>query len=486
MQKKSVIACVVGLISTSIWANEQQTINDRLNDSRLPSEKPLVQPLKDPSTPHASSTAQSNPTSISMTAEELEKHPELVIRAIQPALLQGNSDTLKLIFPIYQKLAAEHHHPLLTQWAEAILAKAEGNYRQSIRHYRDVLAQYPDNEPLRLQLAIALFANHELEAAEDQFQKLRAENLPLSVLNVIDDYLAAIRQKERWTFSGGMTYLHDPNINNAPKAGTTYGNWTPPKQESAEGIGLNLNIGKKWSWGDGFYHELRLNGNGKYYWDNRKYNEMSGRASVGLGFQNAKTDVAILPFMEQSFYAGGSTQSDSLKRFSKSSGAALELQHWLNSQWQLNSHYEYAEQRFTRRKHLNGNQHYLSFGTVYLANAKRHFFASLNYQRSATRDRDDSYFRRGITLGWQQEWSWGLSSRLSASMAQKRFKGAMPIFHIVQRNREYSVQASLWHRAVHYWGITPRLTYQATRTRSNHPFYSYDKHRFFLDFSKSF
>lgn len=473
-------------LSLGLMANEQQTINDRLNDSRIQTEsgfKPT--PSRMPTAPSRTGVSEKG-QSISMTADELLQHPDLVLRALHPALLQGNADTLKIIFPIYQKLSATYHHPILTQWGKAILAKADNNYREAVQLYREIVATQPDNQPVRLQLAVTLFSNNELEAAEDQFKKLRAEPLPQEILNLIEDYLQAINRRDRWTFSGGLTYLHDPNINNAPKAGTTYGNWIAPERESAEGVGFNLNVGKKWSWGNGFYHELRLNGSGKHYWDNRKYNEISGRGSIGIGFQNAQTAVALLPFLEQNFYAGGSKQSETLKRFSKSGGATLELQHWLNEKWQINGNYEYAEQRYTSRKHLNGNSHYISVGGLYLANAKRYFFANLNYQRTATRDLDDSYFRRGVTLGWQQEWNWGLSTRLSASMAQKRYKGAMPIFQITQRNKEYGVQASVWHRAVHYWGITPRLTYNFTRTRSNHVFYSYDKHRVFLDFSKSF
>lgn len=486
--KKTLFPLSIAILSCNAAANvEQQKIDSRLNDSRVQAE--TVTPHQMPQVASVQSQTQKSAqqgNTISMTSAELEKRPDLVIRALEPALMMGNVSTLEVIFPIYQKLPSQYHHPLATKWAEALLAKSQGEYRQSVRLYREILAEQAGNQPVRLQLATVLFANNELEAAEDQFKKLRAEPLPQEVQTVIDEYLTAITQKDRWTFSGGLTYLNDPNINNAPKSGTTYGNWTAPKRESAEGIGFNFSVGKKWSWGNGFYNEVRLNGNGKYYWDNRKYNEVAGRANVGLGFQNAKTDVSLSPFMEQTLYAGGSNSSDTLKRFAKASGASLEFSHWLNSKWQLNSTYEYAEQRYATRKHLNGNYHFVSLGGLYLVNAKQYWFANVNYNRTATRDKDDSYFRRGISLGWQQEWNWGLSTRLSASLAQKRYKAPMPIFRITQKNKEFGLQASIWHRAVHYWGITPRLTYSFNKTKSNHTFYSYDKHRVFIDFSKSF
>lgn len=477
----------LAIVHSAMANQEQQKIAERLNDQRIQTETTIIQPNKSRLTPVTNTQSkQAGRNSISITKEELAKHPDLVIRALVPAVMQGNSDNIELLYPIYQQLPAQFHDPILTKWALAIMEKKHQNYSQAVKLYRQILAEQTDIQPVRLQLAATLFENNELEAAEDQFKKLRSESLIPEMSQLIDQYLNAINRRDRWTFSGGLTYLNDPNINNAPKSGTTYSNWQAPKRETAEGVGFNFELGKKWSWGDGFFNELRLSTNGKYYWDNKKYNEVSLRASTGLGFQNAKLSVTLLPFIEQTLYAGGSKQSDTLKRFSKASGATLETNYWLSPQWQISGNYEYAEQRYTSRKHLNGNYHFISTGLVYLANAKQYWFANLNYNRTATRDKDDSFFRRGISLGWGQEWGKGLSTRLSVSVAQKRYKAPMPIFNITQRNKEYGINASIWHRAVHFWGITPRLTYSFTKTKSNHVFYSYDKHRVFVEVSKQF
>ena len=476
----------LSIVHSAMANQDQQRIAERLNDQRIQTETTVIQPAKPKLMQTKADTQKHNENSISITKEELAKHPDLVIRALLPAVMQGNIDNVELLYPIYQQLPAQFHDPILTKWVSAIVAKKNQQYTEAITLYRQILAEQADIQPVRLQLAVALFENNELEASEDQFKKLRSEPLIPEITQLIDQYINAINQRDRWTFSGGLTYLNDPNINNAPKAGTTYGNWHAPKRESAEGAGFNFDLGKKWSWGNGFFNELRLATNGKYYWDNKKYNEMSLRGSVGLGFQNAKYNLTLLPFMEQTLYAGGSNQSDTLKRFSKSGGLTLETNYWLSPKWQLNANYEYAEQRYASRLHLNGNYHFISGGLVYLANANQYWFANLNYNRTATRDKDDSFFRRGISLGWGQEWGRGFSTRLSVSVAQKRYKGAMPIFNIIQRNKEYGFNASIWHRAVHLWGITPRLTYSFTKTQSNHVFYSYDKHRMFIELSRQF
>lgn len=465
--------------------NLQQQIEARRDEQRLQNTVPhtptvnLQQTNKPKQNPKDAET-------ISMTKEELVNHPELVVRALLPAVLNNNSEHIELLYPIYQKIPSQYHDPILTEWAQAILSQKAQRYSQAISHYRQVIAKESGLLQARFQLAVALFENHELEAAEDQFQKLRSEKLPGDAIELIDQFLLAVSRQNRWSFSGGLTYLYDPNINNAPKSGTTYNNWKASERESAHGLGLNFELGKKWAWGDSFYNQLRANTQTKYYWNNKKYNEASLRGSLGIGFKNAQYKLALLPFMEQSLYAGGSAQSESLKRFSKSSGGALETSYDLSPQWQLSGYYEYAENRYTSRKHLNGNSHYGSLGITYLPSASQYWFSQANYSRTSTRDKDDSFYRKGIQLGWGQEWGNGLSTRLSASFGIKHYKGPMPIFGIVQRNKEYGAQASVWHRAVHFWGLTPRLTYQYNKTQSNHPFYTYDKHRSFIELSKTF
>ncbi|TJY49520.1 surface lipoprotein assembly modifier [Histophilus somni] len=59
-------------------------------------------------------------------------------------------------------------------------------------------------------------------------------------------------------------------------------------------------------------------------------------------------------------------------------------------------------------------------------------------------------------------------------------------FNKTQRNRELGVQVSVWHRAVHWQGLTPRLTWSYTKTDSNIPLFRYNKQRLFLEINKQF
>ncbi|WP_439243373.1 surface lipoprotein assembly modifier [Lonepinella sp. BR2474] len=491
--RSALALALIAVFPTALFAAEegsasqaQREIDRHFDDQRMNSKDTDYQLQAKQAKQEKQALPQTDSHSLSISKEELVHQPELVIRALLPAVAQGNAETVAILYPIYQKIDTQWQDPLLTQWQQAILARKAQHYSESIRLYREILAQHNDVLPARLQLAAVLFENKEYDAAEGQFEKLRSEKVAPEVARLIDTYINAIHQKDRWSFGGGLTYLNDPNINNAPKSGTTYGNWSAPKRQSAQGFGYNLDTSKKWSWGNGFYHQLDLSLYGKYYWNNKKYNEMTMHGGLGLGYQTGRSDLSLIPFWEQTLYAGGREGSESLKRFSKSGGGDLAFNYWLNPKWQWRANYQYSEQRYTDRKHLNGNTHYISSGLSYLRNAQQYWYLNLSYNRTSTRDSDDSYVRRAINLGWVQEWGKGLSTRVNLSYGQKNYKGPLPVFNITQRNKEYGAAFSIWHRAIHYKGITPRLTYSYHKTKSNHVFYTYDKHQVYLELSKRF
>lgn len=493
VKKLSLLLLALTAFNTASATDTPQTMTEHLDDDRLIDKRHLEQtwhtskPETQISKPSHGNYQRTN-DKLEMSKQTLAKHPELIARALLQAVIQGNAENVKLLLPIYESTPNQSNDVLLTQWALAILARHNQDHTQAIKRYRQLIAAKPDIPPANLQLAITLFENNELQAAQAQFHKLRADVLPYEMQVLIERYLQAIAYKDRWTVDGGLTYLNDPNINNAPKVNIIEqqaGVLRAEPKQSAEGMGMNASIGKRWSWGNGYFNTANLSGNAKYYWDNQKYNEASAHVRLGIGYQNSKMQVITTPFIEQTLYAGGSTDSQTLRRFSKSSGVSFDVNYWLTPKWQLSGSYEYTDQRYHTRKHLNGHSHFASTELIHYPNAQRQLYANLNYNQTNARDADDSFVRRGATVGWRQEWNKGLSTNLSASFAKKQHQGPTALFGVIHRN-EYGLQASVWHRAWHYKGITPRLTYQYHKNKSNHPFYSFDKQRVYISFTKQF
>jgi chromosomal replication initiation protein len=477
MKLNALMCCLLAILSTPlVQAEVAQSKNDSL-DERLS--------IARPSQPQSLSQAaqKTSGQTLNLSKQELANRPDLIVRALIPAVLENNANAVKLLLPLYQNVPQQD--PFLLQWAQAIDAREQGQYELAIRHYRRLFAQAPENLAIRYQLAQALFLNNDNEAAQDQFQKLRATQQDPENLRLFDAYLNALNQRDRWKISGGLSFLNESNINNAPKAGTRIGNWQSWERESARGLSYSLNVEKKWSLANHLFSKVLLEGNGKYYWDNKKYNEFTARVGVGLGYQNARTEFSAIPFTERRWYAGGSRGSKSLKRYSQNSGLRLELNHWLNPQWQYAGALEYGEQRYVARKHLNGNNYLWSNTLIYYPQNGQYWFAGVDYSRENTRDADNAYQRKNVRLGWGQEWSWGISTRVSLGYARRTYKGA-DLFQIRQKNNEYGGAFSIWHRDLYFGGITPRLTWAYQKIDSNHPFYSYDKNRIYLEMSKTF
>lgn len=451
--------------------------NDLTEHFQVAQPKPKAQPAAEP--------AEKSGT-VSMTKEELAQHPDLIVRGLIPAVLQNNEQAVELLLPMYQNLPKQDS--FLREWAEAISAKAQGNFSLAVERYRSLFAQKSDIPALRYQLAQALFLNNNNEAAKDQFQKLRAENLSPDSIVIIDQYLTALNKRDQWKFSGGMSFLNESNINNAPKAGTRVGGWEAWKKESAQGFSYYFNTEKKWSLPNQFFTKIELDASGKYYWDNKKYNELNVRTGIGLGYQTARFEIALTPFTEKRWYAGGSSGSESLKQYSKNSGVQLESSYWLNEKWQFSNVLEYGEQRYDWRKHLNGNNYLWSNTLLYVPKSGQYWFVGLDYNRENTRDKDNAYQRTSARLGWGQEWGWGISSRISLSYAKRTYQAhpAPDLIGKIQKNDEYSSALTLWHRDLHFFGMTPKVTWQYQKVSSNHPFYSYDKNRVYFEMSKTF
>lgn len=133
----------------------------------------------------------------------------------------------------------------------------------------------------------------------------------------------------------------------------------------------------------------------KYYWNNKKYNEYTARGSLGLGFQNANQTITLLQFMEQTWYAGGSSKSETVKRFSQVQAVQL-LNRNIGSlrNGNLIPHTNMQSSVIVPVS-INGNYHFIGetwFICILLE--KQYWFVGANFITASTRDKDDSYIRQ--------------------------------------------------------------------------------------------
>ena len=415
-----------------------------------------------------------------VTEEQLLADPPLLANALDSAIINGDADAVAILLPIYRKLPADKQDKMLLRFGEAMQARSTGNLSLAIARFREMIAEDPSLQPVRLHLAMALMADHQDEAARGQLEKLRAEQLPDDIRKVVDDALAALRERRSWTFNVGGYYRYENNINGAPRERERRGGrgtWTFPAPKKAHGIHLDLSAERRMPAANGWYAQVEGSMNSDWYWDAHDYDDFRFRLGMGGGWQNARWDASLIPFVQRRIYAG--------QGYSTNLGADANVSYWLTPKWRLSTSAQAMHKQHDRREWLDGNQYYGGLSALYAPNARQYWFGGVNAMRSKAQDSSDAFKRFGVNLGWGQEWGWGMSSRLVGTYARRNYDG-LDFFGIKRKDKEYGVSLSLWNRNLYFWGITPRLTFSWDRTASNHFYYDDHDQDVYLEFSKSF
>ncbi len=429
---------------------------------------------------------------VKYTGKELIENPAVLEELFLTALITSNKAVLPVYIKLYQQVPNKDQS--LIDWGNAILQRDE-DLSKSVDSYRSLISHFPDNNFIRFQLAETLFYNQEFEAAKGQFERLRAsDRVQQQDIVVFDRYLEAINSKEDWDFSFGLTFLNDKNLANSAKQGTqmTLPNghtitYSTPRQEG-KGFSGWLGADKRWSLNNGKYIAFDTSLSNKYYWDNKRYNDLNGRVGLGIGYANARLDIQFTPYINKRWYGGGFNGSDSLKRYSNTYGAGVALSYWLNQKVKYSAYYNYGYDLYEKRIDRNqydGAMHSLTNSVLYYPSSTQYWSLSLDYARKHARNKTNAYERIGSRLTWGQEWPLGIVTSATAGIAKRTYK-QKTFLGPIQDNNEYSTSISLWHKKIHYAGFTPKVTWSYSKTDSNIPIYSYDKNQIFFDVTKSF
>lgn len=425
----------------------------------------------------------------------------LLSRAMYSAVVGMNTAGIKVLLPIYRKWP--QHDPALASFGQALLLQHEGRAAEAVKIYRSLIAEQPDSPVIRLQLAQALFEDQQNEAAADQFDRLKTEALPETVLRRIEAYREALRKRDSWQFYAGANIASEQNINQAPKQrrlgrqlegaecaayrlriedpnNDCFQGWTFSPPIDATGLSYQAGSEKKWSLPNGFYVKAGADAWGKAYRSHSKYNDASVRPSAGLGRAGQRSDTGVTVFHERRFYGN--------RAYSYTNGARLHWNRWLTPKMQLLGALEAGRLNNQQRARADTNHRLASGSLVFYRNARQYWLAGSDFYQERNRDdRSDNFNRAGLRAAWGQEWKGGLSTRVQVGAGRRIYY--TPSFFSEGENRrdkEWNASASLWHRAVHFKGITPRITFSHNGTSSNDAFYGYRKNRLFIEMGKTF
>ncbi len=420
-------------------------------------------------------------TTLHLTSAQLLQDPALLGRALDSSIANQNIAGVRLLLPLYRQLPPAQQDAVLALYAEALLARADGNYAAAVAAYRNIIAQQPQLTPVRVQLAVTLAQDQQLVAAQDQFDKIRAaEDVPPAVLAQVDEYTAWLEQQQSWSFDAALRYLHENNVNNAPAQREMVGErgrWILPAPQSARGVGYQLGAQKNQPLGGHWFWRFSGNVDGKFYWDNHAYDDLNVRLSSGPVYRRARGELALLPYYERRWFG--------TEPYSNTTGVRVQASHVFNPNWQGFAAIQYGRKTHEQRPFLDGNSRQASITALYRSSPQQYWFGGVDLGRETAQDHTDAYRRTGVRIGWEREWPQGISTSMQG-MAAKRVYDGVDIFQIKREDKEYAANVSVWHRGWHWHGLTPRLTWSWLRVDSNHFLYGYQKNQVFIEVSKRF
>lgn len=424
-------------------------------------------------------------TTVEITSKDIASNPDLIVRAMLYALINNNIDDIVFLYPYYEALPLEAKEPIVQSWAKGVYSVNSNNVKQGIGLLRDLISKRPDLVQARIQLATALYLDNQYLASKAQFQKLKAESGANSGLEKLSDkFLENIEHKSDFDFSINARYIVDNNINQAPKNTDLGGGWKAESVKKDKGVGLSVSIAKRFMLANNFFADASLTSSAKFFKEYKKYNELNNRISLSIGHSSAKWSFFAGPIYGVDFN-GQNTNRKHISKYSYSFGISLNGSYSLNNNFRAFTYAEHLRLHHTLRKHLDGRQSFVSAGLSYFPNARHNIYLIADYMRYKAKFADDSYSRKGLKLGLVKEWAGGLTTQFEASKHYKKFDG-IGFFNNVQVNHDYELGATIWHRNIHFKGLTPRINYTYHKSKSNVPLYSYNKHNLYFSVSKSF
>lgn len=416
---------------------------------------------------------------VSMTSQELLQRPDLLQNALDTAISQQNIKAVRFLLPLWKQLPEDKRDPVLGEYADALLMRADGHQAEASVKLRALLAAHPEYAPIRLDLAQTLSQDGQEKEAAQEIAKIReTPDLPQPVTEYLNQFDAHLKRSRSWQLGANAYYLQEKNVGRVPEQ-RTYGPWRFSEPKSAHGIGYELNAQKTTPVSGHWATRVNLSAYGKFYWDAHDYDDLILHAEGGPVWRNAKNEVSLTPLLEKRWYSGDS--------FSNSSGAALRYSHIFSPKWQLFSAWQSDYKRHNKRVFLDGSNHSGSLTLLYRSSPQQYFVLGTGGGRSNAKDLSDAYSFGSLRAGWTRDWgkSRALTTSLNASVQRRNYR-APDFFNIKRRDTEYFTRLSLSHSKASWKGFTPRLNWTWSHVSSNHFYYRYNQNRVFLDVQKQF
>jgi outer membrane protein len=351
------------------------------------------------------------------------------------------------------------------------LAFAEGDYKQAVAIYRRMLSKDPGLTRVRLELARALFAARDYEAARYHFEIALGQTLNEQVRENVFAFLRAIRGRTSWLrFSAVVGPDSNPNFATDARTvdilGTTF--VLNPDARAKRSFGANLTAQGRYAFGEENRYfvssSLEYRDYAGAYADYGALELTLGRSLVvGQTLWTAELGPLLADYQHNELYHGA---------IARVTHARPLGEHLLSNSYVSLKRLEYADYVY-----LTGDQYWAGTTLRYGLDPTSGGWASASLGRNLARDAPYSYRAVGGVLGYSKELPARFNVQAQVSAYRYVYDEPAPLFRADRRDDLLQLDLGVTARDWSVQGFAPTLTLSAGRNDSTIPLYSY-KRRF--------
>jgi len=388
--------------------------------------------------------------------------------AIYIALNSGQWERLLEFIERYRQLP--QYRPALVNMAEGLLAREARDYRRALHKMQAAHAAEPADLRIALELSRLQFEDNQDTAARDGFTRLLAHPLPEDTRAMMQQYLAALDQRQSWHGSVALGFGRNDNINQMNGDYTCFLEFSGVcvfERKMPDKIASNL-VHYDWA----VQRRLPLRGNhqlairaagygSQYRQEDRAenrplhdYSQHTAVAYVGYQYLRARDSFSISPYLESYLRDGHGEYV--------APGVQLEWRRALGRRWQLGSMLDARRYRYTQAgQRLSVDFSYYQWGGFAGVSLGRNtwWHAGLDLARKRYPNRESSTHEAALRSGISHQFSGQAGVyvnaigifRLTRADAYDGFLDAR------RRDRQQVYIASLGAKAWAFKGLTPEL-----------------------------